>query len=267
MVGSSIRALYRQLISIIVVFGMLMLVACGGGVVGDDSNFIIVKDQTIIHLDEVTIESVTVDRNVIVVIYEANPLIQNAKTNTVLGYTALSAGQYNDVKIQLKRDASDNETFYAELREDNGTIGMLERNGVDTIISQSSISAISFGVMYSQAPYLEASLNEDNKYIASSRFPQRIDLKKVIATNSVWLVVHRNNNGSPGAILGYQKVDTGHHSDVSIWLQNALSDGDQLIIVMHENAEDSINDNFDVNTDQPVTFDGNNVQLFLDVLM
>lgn len=267
MVGLSMRALYKHLSSVIVLVSILMLTACGGGVTGDDSNFIIVKDQSIIHLDEVTIESATVDRNVIVVIYEANPLIQNAKTNTVLGYVALSAGQYNDVKIQLKRDASDNETFYAELREDNGTIGMLERDGVDTIISQSSITAISFGVMYSQSPYLEASLNENNKYVASTMFPQRIDLKKVIATSSVWLVVHRNNSGTPSAILGYQKVDTGHHSDVSIWLQNALSDGDQLIIVMYENAEDTTNDNFDIGTDQPVIFDGKNVQIFLDVVM
>ncbi|MDH5436859.1 MAG: hypothetical protein OEX83_08870, partial [Gammaproteobacteria bacterium] len=245
---------HRLMLSFVILLSALTLVACGGGVTGDDKNYIIVKDQSVIHLDEVVVDSAIVEKDVLIVIYEgkASSALQNEKSNTVLGYVPLSAGSHENVVIKLKRpktgnESLNNETLYAELRADNGVVGIFE-NDIDEVITQSSITAVSFGVIHSVDPYIEVSLDDAGVYIMPNL--QQIILKKVISSGDSWLVFHRVNNGEPEQLLGSVKLNDGHHSQVSIPLNSTKSnklsfaDKDQLRVSLYSNGEPIVDDIF-----------------------
>jgi len=254
----------NSLILILFLISILSLSACGGGVTGDDENFIVVNDQTSIHLDEILIESAVLDRDAIVVIYASNALIQNAKTNLILGTKFLEKGQHENVVVKLERDLLDNETVYAELRADNGVVGDLELN-IDTVIAQSTRTSIAVNVIHSTVPYLEAFTDESGKYVAID--PESVVMNKVVTNGSSWLVVHENNSGELGEVKGNQLVGKGHSSKVDISLnpKRSLTDNEKIFVVIYKNVVESENDGFDIEEDELLLVDGLEVKVSLDV--
>ena len=251
--------------SFFITVSMSILVACGGGVTGDDKNFFIVKDQVVTHLGEVVIESGVFDQNALIIIYESHSVLENTKSDTVVGYIPVSAGQYENIRIKLDRKTRHNETLYAELRADNGVLEELELNGVDTVISQSSVSAVSFGIIHAAA-HLEVVEEELGQYFAPNA--ERIDLKEVIADGSSWAVVHRDNEGELGEVMGYQLLVDGYQSKVSIGLMpdKLLSDGSKVIVALYNNAiETEVDNKFDPSMDLLVKLNDESVQLSLDI--
>ncbi len=255
---------------------LLALAACGGGVVGDDKNYIIVKDQTVIYLDEVVIENVVADQNLLIVIYDESGVLPNTKSVTELGFVAVSAGDYQDVVVKLNKDIANNETLYAELRIDQGIIG--EFDSADPLVVQ-AVSAISFGVIKSTDPYLEIWLDEvglvtvvSPKKTPSSKplaggavnYPvlknTRIDVKKVIAAEDAWLVVFRVNVDSTEFVIGFDKLDAGHDSDFAISLNGTLSSADQIKVGLY-NVSNPSSSSFDAALDEQVIFNNEPVQV------
>jgi len=248
----------------VILLAILSMSACGGGVVGDSNNYFIVKDQTLINLDEITIESVSLDQNAIIVLYSASVVSDNSKSNNIVGFKALSEGEYENIVIRLDSIASNNQTFFAELRADNGNIGELELNGIDTLITQSATSSVSFGVVYSSVPYLSAFVNNENQYVTSNI--EEIVLKKVISAEPTWLVIFRNDEGELGAEMGYQFLDAGHYSKVAIRInpRQQLMNEQSVIVKMYKDV-DKLTTQFDSISDELIT--GENTSQTFDVIV
>jgi len=221
----------------IIALAPLYLIACGGGVTGDSDNFITLKDQTAVELNEINIANVTLNTNVWVVIYEQDSLLER-KGDKVLGQRPLASGEYDNVTVTLDRDVTHGEILYAELRRDDGNVGVYEPS-IDSVISQSATTAASFVVNYSTIPYIAV-----NDQQISSAGNNTIQVKKVISVNAAWLVAYRydaNAKNNIGGRVGYQPIRHVeesvlpiHQSKVNIGLEVTLSAGDQLIIVLYE---------------------------------
>ena len=260
----SVTALHKQLAVILMIVLLSVLTACGGGVVGDDKNFIIVKDQTVTHLSEVVIETADVERNAIIVIYaeKEDAALQVPEKDSVLGYAAIVAGQHQNIRVQLNRKTLSNETLFAELRADNGIVGELESVSIDAVISDSGITDISFGVMHAEI-HLEI-VEEDLGYYVTSKSEQ-IDLREVIADGNSWIVVHRNEDGRLGQVMGYQYLAAG--TKIILNPKSYLKNGDKVTVALYSNTNEIAEDNFDQAEDVLLTLNGKSVELSFSIIL
>ncbi len=237
----------------------LYLIACGGGITGDSNNFITVKDQSVVELNELNIANATLNTNAWIVIYEQDSLLER-KSDKVLGQRMLNPGEYDNVTVTLDRDVTHGEMLYAELRRDDGDVGVYEPN-IDSVISQSATTAASFAVSYSTVPYIAAVDQQ-----ISSAGDNTIQIKKVISLSAAWLVAYRYDESAEnnfGDFVGRQQIrhEEGsilpiHQSKVKVGLGvTQLSAGDQLILVLYE---DKIVDDggFSIEEDSLVKKDG-----------
>jgi len=249
----------RFLKIIVIVSAVKLLIACGGGVTGDAENFITVNDQTLVNLDTITISSASLQQSVWVVIYEADQL--GSKSDVILGKKSLSADEYENITISLDRDVNNHETFYAELRKDSGLIGIYEPDTLDSVISQSAVTAISFTASFSTTPYISVRDQEI--------FENSITVSKVVSDQSAWLVAHRydeNSANNLGESVGHQKIAESNgkyplHSANEIIGVGAsqLNAGEVLMIALYDNANDVEGDNFNQQEDNLITVDGSPV--------
>lgn len=271
----------RIIYSSIAFLYMLLLTSCGGGVVGDDKNFIVVKDQSLIYLNEVVIESVTADQNVLILVYAENPVLPNVKSNRPLGFTPVAAGEYDNVIVKLERDVTDSETFFVELRVNKGDLD--EFDGADTIINQLTANAVSFGVARSTDPFIEAWVDAAHEHSVSSLAQMtnsakpfagsgtqyiipadsRIDLKKVITNENSFLAVHRVNADSSTDLVKSQLFEKGHYSEMVIDLGEKLvvGEGEYLTIGLYRAPVDG--GAFDENL--KVNLNGEHVQIAITI--
>jgi len=288
-----LRAFFRRTrhisLNIISFLFILSLVACGGGVTGDSKNYLIVNDQNIIHLDEVIVDTVVLDTDALVVVYAEDVANSGSKSDTVVGFKSLSAGSYNDTVIELDKllpnanskaivsnatldkkqsfgKLYDGQTLFIELRKDNGLLGELEPS-IDSVITQSAVSSVSFNVKYRTTPYIEPYLDDNGEYIVSDvdglsqrRAVEEIILRKIIVNANTWVVIHRTNEqGQPSEVIGETLVtidqNSGHHSNVHIVVKSKIEqiidgnnvtssveieDGERLIIQLYEDSDDEI---------------------------
>jgi len=234
----TLKTKYKNLSRItIIALAPLYLIACGGGVTGDSDNFITVKDQSVVELNEINIANTMLNTNAWIVIYEQDSLLER-KGDNALAQRSLTSGEYENVTIMLNRDVAHGEVLYAELRRDDGNVGVYEPN-IDSVISQSATTAASFVVNYSTIPYIAA----DDQQISSAG-NNTIQVKKIISVNAAWLVAYRydeNAENNIGERVGYQPIRhleesvlAIHQSKVNIGLETTLSAGDELIIVLYE---------------------------------
>lgn len=226
----------------------MLLIACGGGVTGDANNFVVVDDQTVVELNQITLSKATVDRTVCVVIYEMDQITSGVGT-TVIGEKTLNQGDYENIVMPLLRESKDNESMFAELHEGSCASDSEVDVTSDVVITQNTVSAVQFAVTRSTVPFVKISsqivLNESLKVL------------KVVANKPSWIVVHRFDESVDnrlGEIVGHEFVEPGHVNEVSILLRmfskgSGVRNPDELIVALYEDNDQISNDDFDETVD------------------
>jgi len=225
---------------------LTFIVACGGGVVGDPDNYVVVEDQTVIDLKKITLATVSTKRTVCVVIYDSAVNDNKIKGVTVIGEKTLEPGEYTNVEVTLMRDSQESgETMYIELHDGSCASDSDTETTSSSVIAQGSVSAVSFFVAGSSVPYIE-SVDQTVSNVSL------LHVKKVITNKSSWLVVYRYDATAENGIgerIGFQLVEQGHSSDVAISLSETLENADELVVALHENKEVLSDENFDAAND------------------
>lgn len=226
MINLDLRGIFRSMVAL---FASLLLVACGGGVTGDANNFVVVDDQTVVELNQITLAKASVDREVCVVIFEQDQ-ITNGVGTIVIGEKTLEPGEHENVIVPLLRESKNNESMYAELHEGSCASDTDTETTSDVVITQNTVSAVQFIITRSTVPYIDVN-------------PQSIanvfNVTKVVADQSSWIVVHRydaNAENTLGDVVGYQLIPAGHASDVKVTLQEGLENTEELIVALYLNS-------------------------------
>ena len=234
MINLNLKVIFR---SIVILFASLLLIACGGGVTGDANNFVVVDDQTVVDLNQISLSKASVEQTVCVVIYELDP-ITNGVGTMVIGEKTLQQGDHENVIVPLLRESKNNEAMFAELHEGSCASDTDAEATSDVVITQNTVSAVQFIVTRSTAPYIEVN-------------PQSIanifNVSKVVASQSSWLVVHRfdaDAENTLGDVVGYQLIATGHASDVNVTLQEGLSETEEFVVALYLNSNELIEEDF-----------------------
>ena len=179
-----------------------------------------VDDQIITHADgmsvagmtpTLTAESVLAAQAGWLVVHSDNG--QNAP-GPVAGYAPVQAGTNLDVDVQLD-PAMVTPRLFPMLHVDSGQTGVYEFGtvqGADGPVTDSAGNVIVFGIDAAPSIDYEGDLYTDS-----------LEVDQALMDSPGWLVIHANNNGSPGQVLGEAPLYPGLNENIEVPLDAAAA--------------------------------------------
>lgn len=89
-----------------------------------------------------------------------------------------------------------------------------------------ALAAVTFAQDETPAVTVEDQAVTANEVIVSS----------VVYTGPGWIVIHTDNNGQPGPVIGHSAVQAGQNTDVTVALDETPAEGDALWAMLHTDA-------------------------------
>ncbi|MAL18531.1 MAG: hypothetical protein CL667_12570 [Balneola sp.] len=198
--------------------------------------------------NQVVISNVVSPENGWIVIHRSNADGNGPQVPEIIGKAMVEAGTNTDVSIQLEEGVQNNETLWAMLHEDTGTIGEYEfdgSSGLDLPVTlNDEIVMTSFSI--SQTDPSITSMDQVNR-------GNIFRITSVSAAEDGWIVIHGPNANNDGPqipeIIGKAPVTAGVNENVEIVLNEGaeVSTGDNLFPMLH----------YDTGTIGEYEFDGN----------
>ena len=195
----------RFIVLTIMAIFALILASCGG-MAEEVTPSLSVSDQDATD-GTVVVDSVTAAQAGWMVIHADD----NGSPGPVIGHSAVEEGETSDVSVDIDLDAA-TETLYAMLHVDAGTMGTYEFPGDDTPVQvDGSIVVMPFTVTLPMAE-VTPSLSVSDQDATDGT----VVVDSVTAAQAGWMVIHADDNGSPGPVIGHSAVEEGQTSDVSV---------------------------------------------------
>jgi hypothetical protein len=125
----------------------------------------------------------------------------------VIGYTAVAKGSNKNVVVKIDAYTA-TPTLYAMLHKDVGKVGSYEFPGPDVPVMLN-------GAMVSPA-FKVTGL--DPRVVVKDQQIQNgsVSIAEVLSSGPGWLVIHVDNKGSPGAVIGHAAVPDGLTKDLVV---------------------------------------------------
>jgi hypothetical protein len=158
----------------------------------------------------VSVGSVVATGPAFIVIHKAS---DDGGIGPVIGYRQVNVGQSNNVKVWI--DASQaTPMLYAMLHDDTGEAGVYEFGTVEgadgPVILDGAPVSPGFAA---EIVYATDQLAADNTVTVGS----------VVTAADGFIVIHANNEGAPGAVLGFAPVVAGSNNDVAVTLEGDVT--------------------------------------------
>tara|TARA_Y100001935_G_scaffold239088_1_gene226418 strand:+ start:168667 stop:170172 length:1506 start_codon:yes stop_codon:yes gene_type:complete len=209
---------------------------------------IIVSDQGTMNGNMVTISNVTATQDGWIVIHRSANSGSGPMVPDIIGKAMVNEGENQNVTIQLTEGVSNDETLWAMLHIDDGTIGEYEFNGENGLDTPETFGQdiVMESFMIMQTDPMVMANDQINK--------GGIFTVDVNAAEDGWIVIHASNATNDGPqvpeIIGKAPVMAGMNEDVQVMLNEGETTqaGDILYPMLH----------FDTGTIGEYEFDGNN---------
>jgi hypothetical protein len=164
-----------------------------------------VQDQNVLD-GWVTIDHVTSEGPGFVVIHIDN----GGRPGGVLGFRWVNPGENNNVRIKLDPAmATPTTTLYAMLHVDDGEVGTYEFDGSSGLDNPVSVD----GNVVTPAFTVNTIWANDQVVDGTS-----VSIGSVWAAQDSWIVIHKDDGGRPGGVIGQTLVPTGVANDVVVEL-------------------------------------------------
>ncbi len=142
---------------------------------------------------------------------------------TVIGYLPVDAGTTNNLEVILNPDPGlITPILWVTLHEDTGTIGEYDLLGNDD--QPVSVNEVPVAVAIQAAPSVVPYPTNDDS--------GTITVRSAMIDAPGWLVVHADDNGAPGAVLGQTALDQGVNLDVTVNVDPAAA-GNSVWLMLH----------------------------------
>jgi hypothetical protein len=155
----------------------------------------------------------------------------NGQPGPVLGQTAVRAGRNADVAVEITSDGR-TEVVWPMLHVDTGTVGEYEFgtvDGADNPVSQNGQVA-TFAIW--TVPHVRASDQEVGTDDAGN---STVLIEAVLSSGPGFIVIHSDNNGQPGPVLGFAPVTDGLNTDIAVTLDQGTA-GAVVWPMLHEDT-------------------------------
>jgi hypothetical protein len=156
-----------------------------------------------------------------------------------IGLQAIPAGESSNVEVKID-DVKLTDKLIVAVHADRGIVGTFEfsKDKFDAspdkpyfvdgmeLAMETKVAPPPFGVTAMDG---EAAIEVADQPGASAS----ITVAKAVAPTSAWIVVHLDDNGKPGARVGFQQIAAGTSADVVVKLDPAVSLTDKLLVAIH----------------------------------
>ena len=200
---------------------------------GTSEPSVTVYDQLSDPANEVTIRQVLYDSAGWLVIHEDG----GGMFGDVIGKVAVTAGVNTDLTVTLDRNISSGETLYAMLHSDDGD-GIYEFPGADGPVVDAQGNVV--------VPTFVATTPENSVDVMAQTLSQVstvVTLGEVYALKDGYVVIHEDNAGAPGDVVGVVPVSRGLTASSTITLSRPGVSGETLHAMLH--TEDNANSSYD----------------------
>lgn len=188
---------------------------------------VLVQDQPVDPLDEVVISQARLDGPGWLVVHA-----DNAGPAEVLGQSPLQHGDNDDVRVALSRAVISGETLYAMLHTDDGIIGTYEfdgSNGLDGPIMDSLGNTVAPPFVVS----FDAAVTVADQALTTS---DQVRIASVTSQGPGFIVIHEDDMGAIGAVIGFASVPNGVTSSVGVSLNRAAVQDETLYAMLHRDT-------------------------------
>jgi hypothetical protein len=179
-------------------------------VMAPSTNSLSIDNQTLGAGDVVTVADVHTDGPGWVVIQADD----QGKPGKVLGYTAVKAGNNPDVAVMIDPKGA-TAKLHAALELDAGKVGTFEYPGADKPAMDKAGKEISASFTLTMLPNHNAVTVKDQELA----FDGTVTIDSVTADGPGWLVVHTDDKGQPGAVIGHVQLTPGENHQVKVTIE------------------------------------------------
>lgn len=174
----------------------------------------------------------------------------NGQPGDVIGYRAVHEGVNKDLIVPIDVEAA-TPRLYAMLHLDLGQRGKFEFPGVDKPVTvNGQVVVKSFQVTGLPEPTPTPSVTVENQPIKNGT----VTVADVVSDGPGWIVIHRDEGGAPGTVIGYAAVESGDNQNVQVEVDVAQAT-DTLYAMLHTDAGQQGTYEFP-GADSPVEVDG-----------
>jgi len=184
-------------------------------------------DQPVADDNTVVADTVVMDGPGWLVIHADN----GGKPGPVLGHTAVHAGRNANVSVEISADGR-TDSLWPMLHEDTGTVGTYEFgtvDGADLPVTQNGQVAM-FQIW--TVPHIRAVDQAVGKDDAGN---PTVLIQSVLSKGPGFIVIHSDNNGQPGPVLGFAPLTDGVNTDVTVTLDQGTP-GAVVWPMLHEDT-------------------------------
>jgi plastocyanin len=149
----------------------------------------------------------------------------------VLGQTAVGDGTSTDVTVELAEEGR-TDTLYAMLHTDAGQVGTYEFPGDDVPVQVGGqVVTPAFQATGGVAEMMTSAVTVADQEIVDGT----VTVAEVVSDGPGWIVIHADQDGAPGPVLGQTAVQDGENTDVAVTLDLMALTG-TLYAMLHTDA-------------------------------
>ncbi len=201
----------RKVLTVLLLAMMALPVMAQDSDTGDmmDTPAVTVSDQ--VSLDgTVMIDSIVSQTPAFIVIHRAN---DEGGIGPVVGFRKVNQGMSQNVSVDMDTSNATS-TLFAMLHEDSGEVGTYEFGTVEGADLPVSVD----GEVVTPAFNVEIVRAYDQLLDMNT-----VTIADVVTAQDGFVVVHADNGGAPGAVLGFAPVSAGANSDVTVALDGEIT--------------------------------------------
>lgn len=201
-----------------------------------------VDDQVADPANQVVIAEVVSDGAGFIVIHEAD----GDTFGAVIGFAPVTDGANGPVTVSLDRDAENGETLYAMLHTDDPADGDYTFGDDPTTDGPVTVD----GEVVAPTFTVTVASDENSLTVMDQTldFSTRVTVASANSLGAGWMVIHEDDGGAPGAVIGVAPVTDGANAAIDVILDRPATDGETLYAMLHEDSP----------ADGAYTFDGAN---------
>jgi len=191
----------------------------------------------------VTVDSVVSDGQGWIVIHAD----EDGAPGAVIGQAAVSDGENTDVAVEIDVSQA-TETLHAMLHTDSGEMGMYEFPDADPPVEVDGEIVME---PFTVTGGLRSSVTVMDQAIEDST----VVVPEVISDGQGWMVIHADEDGAPGPVIGQAAVSDGVNTDVGVEIDVEAAT-ETLYAMLHADTGEMGTYEFP-DADPPVTVEGN----------
>ncbi len=181
---------------------------------------IVATEDQMVDMNTITIDSVTLSVDGFVVVHSGD-----AETfGPVLGFAPVAAGTSTDVVVELEGDVTG--VVWPMLHVDTGEAGVYEFGTVEgadgPVVIDGSVATMPVWTVPHMRVADQIVLHGDGMDMMMDMAPT-VHAHSVLSDGPGWLVIHADNDGAPGPVLGQTLVEDGLNIGVNVELEGDIT--------------------------------------------